>query len=61
MWSTKQQLQRSGEDIMFTVISAGFHREDAVALIVNGYAKEVLESAADGVCCGSAETSGDFA
>ncbi|MDQ3194628.1 MAG: SufD family Fe-S cluster assembly protein, partial [Bacteroidota bacterium] len=31
-----------GEDIMFYCNQRGISQEDAVALIVNGYAKEVL-------------------
>jgi Fe-S cluster assembly scaffold protein SufB len=39
----------------------GLDQEAAVALIVNGFAKEVLQAAADGIRGRSAEAAGDFA
>ncbi len=46
----RRRLRRSGEDILFYCNQRGIPTEQAVALIVNGYAKEVLNQLADGVC-----------
>ncbi len=45
---------------MFYCRQRGIDEEEAVALIVNGFAKEVLQSTADGICDGGAAVSGPF-
>ena len=49
------------DDQMYYATQRGLDQEAAVSLIVNGFAKEVLQSAADGVRGGGAEAIGDFA
>ena len=49
------------DDQLFYAMQRGLGQEEAVALIVNGFAKEVLQAAADGVRRRGAEAAGDFA
>ncbi len=46
------------EDQMFYCLQRGLSQEDALSLIVNGFCKEVLEGAADGVRRRGAEAAG---
>ena len=49
------------DDQLFYAMQRGLGQEEAVALIVNGFAKEVLQAAADGVRGRGAEAAGDQA
>ncbi|GIX21048.1 MAG: Fe-S cluster assembly protein SufB [Erythrobacter sp.] len=49
------------DDQLFYAMQRGLAEEEAVALIVNGFARDVLQGAADGVCGRGAEAAGDFA
>ena len=59
--SMKRPLARSAKTSSSTPTSRGLDAEAAVALIVNGFAREVLKQLADGIRSGGAEAAGDLA